>query len=87
MEGDAVDLIAIGAEGMDIAVAQFAPIDELDAELETALHRGQHFALVNFKQAIEVEKRRDSRFANPDRADFLGFDQGDRDVPAGAKPR
>ena len=67
---------------MEIAVAQPAPVDEFDAELERALGFANEFALVEAERLVEGADRRDRRLADADGADFLGFDQGDRAILA-----
>ena len=85
VERHALHLIAIIAKGVDIAVADLAPVDELDSQFETALDSGHHFALVNFEQAIEIQEGRNRGFTNADGADHFRFDQGNRDVATCAK--
>ena len=66
------------AERMEIALADPAPVHELDAELERRLGRADELVLVDPEHAVEGDQRRDRRLADADRADLLGFDQGDR---------
>ena len=47
MERHAGDARAVGAEGMDVAVADARPVDELDAELERGLGLRHQLALVD----------------------------------------
>ena len=82
-----IDLIAIIAERVDVTVADFAPVDELDAQFETSLHSRQHFAFVNFEQFVEIKKRGNGSFADANRANFLGFNERNRHFPARNKPR
>src|SRR5687768_8938928 len=63
------------AKGMDVAIAQALPIDELDAELERALRVADELVFIEAQQRIERQQRRNRRFANTDRADLLRFDQ------------
>ena len=72
---------------MDVAVTQFAPIDELDAQFETALCSGKHFLFADTEQLVEFDKGRDSRLAHADGADFFGFNQRYFNLFTGAKPR
>jgi hypothetical protein len=41
------------AEGMDIAIAQGAPVFEGNAQLEAGLGRAHEFPLVKFEQAMK----------------------------------
>jgi hypothetical protein len=45
------------AEGVDIALAQPAPVDEFDAKLERAHRFGNELVLVDMERAVEVEQR------------------------------
>ena len=67
---------------MDIAVAYSSPVVELNAELERALRLPDEFGLIDSQQAIELRKRWDGRFADPDDTDLLGFNQDDIDGTA-----
>ncbi len=80
-------LIAVIAKGVDVAVSQLAPVDELNAQLEAALHCGEHFRLVDFEQPLEIDERGNSRLAHPDCADGLAFDQRDRQFTPLAQTR
>ena len=85
VERNPLHLVAIVSEGVDIAVAQFSPVDELDAQFEAALNCRQQFAFVNFEQAVEIEEGRYRRFADADCADHLRFDQRYGHIPARAQ--
>jgi hypothetical protein len=87
LEGNPADFIAIAAEGVDVALADVAPVHELDAELERALRRGEHLPLVDIQQVVEFEERRDCRFAYAHGPDLLGFHERDVDCMAGLQPR
>ena len=71
VEGHAIDLIAIITKRVDVAVANLAPIDELNAKFEAALHGRQHLCLVNFQQTVEVEEGGNGGFANANCADLF----------------
>src|SRR3546814_8795341 len=61
MKGDAVQVVAEAAEGMDIAVAGASPVHKFDAELEGAARRAEEIILVDIEHAVEVQDRRRSR--------------------------
>src|SRR3569833_4039400 len=68
---------AVRAEGMDVAIAQAAPVHELDSEFVSALGRAHKLVLIELQQGIEVQELGDGRFAHPDCAEFLGLNQLD----------
>ena len=70
-------VLAGDAEGMDVVLADVAPVLEADAELEGALRGGHELLLVDLQQAVEGHQRRDGRFADAHGADLVGFDQRD----------
>ena len=67
---------AISAKGMEIGVAELCPIDKLNAQFERSLGCLDKIALINAQGLVEQLDRRDRRFTYADRADFLGFNQG-----------
>jgi len=83
------------AERMDVALAGTAPVLERDRELEGTGDGTQEFLLVDLQETMEGSDRRHGGFAHPDRADLLGFHQGDvqpvaelvRQRAAGQPPR
>ncbi len=74
-EVDAALGLAEGAEGVDIAVAGLAPVDEFDAELEGCLGGAHEFGFVNADIVVEILDVRQGRLTDADRADLGRFDQ------------
>ena len=72
------DLFAIGAEGVDVAITDPAPIAEFDTQFDGRGGARHHLAFVESQQAVEGPDLRERRLAHPDRADGSGFDQRDR---------
>src|SRR5690606_11571052 len=70
----AADARAIGTEGMDIAIADTRPVDELDAELERRLRLRHQVAFVEPQAPLEEANVRQRRLADADGTDFFGFD-------------
>ena len=67
-------------ERVEIAVAEIRPVDELDAELERAVHGAHELGLVELEQQVEIFDVRYRGLADADGADRLGFDQLDADL-------
>jgi len=82
VERQQVEILADGAEAVEVAIADACPVHELDAELEGALDRADELGFVDLQQLVEQFQVRHGGFADADRADLLGFDQPDRQ-PAG----
>ena len=80
-------MIAVGAKGVNVAVALLPPVLELNAKLEAALHRRQHLALIDLQQLVELNERGDRRFAYANSADGLRLDQCDIELAALLEPR
>ena len=87
MEAQPVDILAELAERVEIAVADGAPVFELDAQLERAAGGGDECILVDAQHPVERLDRRDRRLSDPDGADFLAFDQADARAVARQEPR
>src|SRR5688572_29893678 len=70
-------ILADISECMHVGGARLRPAVELDTELDRALGGAQEIRLIDPQGFVQNQNRRDRRFAHPDRADLLGFDQGD----------
>ena len=77
MERQEIEIAAIGAERVEIAVPLATPVDELNAQLERALRCRDKVVFGNAQRFVESADRRDRRLAHADRADLVAFDQGD----------
>ncbi len=86
VEGDAVEVLAVSAEGVEVTIADLTPIDELDPKLAGAASLTQKFRFGNVEHRVEAANRRDGGFAYADRADRVGFDQGDGALPIIEEP-
>src|SRR5690606_2659798 len=75
VERDTVDVFAIIAEGVEVAVADPAPIDEFDPQLERAVGGAQKLVLVDIQHAIEMDDGRNGRFTDADCSDRIAFDE------------
>ena len=69
-----MEIAAKIAEGMNVAVAHAAPVDEFDPQFECRARLAEKFVLGNVEHAVEVADRRDGRFAHADGADLARFD-------------
>ena len=78
VERQSVQVGAELAETVDVAVADGAPVHELDAELERAARGAQELVLVDAQDAIEGDDVRDRRLADTDDADLVGFHEPNR---------
>ncbi len=81
VEMDSAEILAVVAERMEVALAGRAPVDELDAELERALGRGDELVLVDPEHVVVGDERRNRRLADPDGADLVRLDEVDPDAP------
>ncbi len=75
MERHQAEIAADRAEAMDVGVADFSPVVELDAQLESALGCAHEGCFIDPQQSIEGRYMRHGRFTDPDNADLFGFDQ------------
>ena len=71
MKGDAAMVFAIVAEGVDIGVADPAPVAELDTELEGGMGERHQLALVEAEALIEEAHMGQGGLADAHRADLL----------------
>ena len=78
VERQSVQVGAELAETVGVAVADRAPVHELDAELERAARGAQELVLVDAQDAIEGDDVRDRRLADTDDADLVGFHEPNR---------
>jgi hypothetical protein len=77
VKGDPVEIVAVEPEGVEVACALAAPVDELDTGLERPFGHAKELVLVDVEHPVEVDDRRDRRLADADGADGIGLDQGD----------
>ena len=80
--GSAAVVVADRAEAVDVAVADAAPVDELDAELERAAHRAHELDFVDAQRFIEGAQVRHRGFADADDADVFRLDELNRAAAA-----
>src|SRR5690348_70387 len=64
---------------MDVAIADPPPIAELDTELDGRLGSLHELGLADAQRVVEIADVGKRRLAHADGADFVGFDQADRD--------
>ena len=76
------DIVADGAEAVDVRIADARPVDELDAEFERALRAFHEIDLVDLEHVVEYFQMRHGCFAHADGADFFRFDEPDRILAA-----
>ncbi len=77
VKGDPVHIEAIGPEGVDVFVADPAPVLEFDAELEGRLGAANEVVLIDAERAVERADLRNGRLADADRADRFRLHQFD----------
>jgi hypothetical protein len=87
VEGELIDIRSVPAEGVEVARALSAPVDELDAELERSPGTADEFVLVEAQHLIELHDHRDGGFAHANGADRLGFDDQDLGSPLPQRAR
>ena len=69
------------SERMEISMSGLSPAPEFDAQLVGGLCFLYEFLFIEAYNLIELVNGRNSRFAHPDGADVVGFDQRDRTLP------
>src|SRR5688500_607147 len=77
LEADRPQVLADSSEAMDVTIADIAPVDELDSELERTLRGANEVVLVDLEQLIEGPDVRDRRLSDTDGPDFVGLDEHD----------
>jgi hypothetical protein len=77
VEGQTVQVGTEFAEAVHVTVADGAPVDELDAQLERALGGAHELCFVDTEDGIEGGQMRNAGLADSDNADVVGFDQPD----------
>ena len=70
-------VFAIVAEGVDIGIANPAPVTELDPEFEGGIGEGHQLAFVQAKALIEKAHMGQGGLADADGSDLFRFHQGD----------
>jgi len=78
LEGRLADRPAGIAEGVDIAAVRRTPADKFDAELVDRMRRPHEIIFRDTERRVDELELRDGGFTHADRADLIGFDQGDR---------
>ena len=71
MEVRGPELLAELPEAVDVAVAQLAPVDKLDAQLEGALGFADELVLVQFHDLVEQPNGGNGGFADTYRTDIF----------------
>ena len=77
MEVDLALAAAERSERMDVAVADPAPVSELDAKLEGRPGARHEIGFVDSEPFVEAADVREGRFANPDDSNRFQFDEMD----------
>ncbi len=75
VKADTIQITTVRAEGMDVGIANIAPIDKLDAELECGIGARHELLFLESDPPIEIVNGRDCRFADPDGTDLVRLDQ------------
>src|SRR6266542_2947921 len=78
MKVDLALAAAEGAKGMNVAIADAAPILEVDAELEGRASRRHEVGFIDSETLIEAADVRQRRFADSDDPDLLRLDEMNR---------
>ena len=69
---------SVHPERVNVRRARESPIDELDAEFEGGLRPAHDLGFVDAHDIVEILHVREGRFAHPDDADVVGFDEAHR---------
>src|SRR5690606_4808458 len=75
VEGDAIDVRTEVPERMEVAIADAAPIAELDAELEGRFRFLHQRRFIDIQSLVNAPDRRQRCLTVSDSTDLLGFDQ------------
>ena len=74
--------LACLAEGVEVVLADVAPVLEADAELERRLRGLDELLLLQVQDLVHEMQRRDGGLADADGGDLVGLDDTDAVAPA-----
>ena len=78
MEGAERKVFTDVAKGVHVAVAVFAPVLELDAELDTAVGCFEKISLIEAQGVVEIDDRGDRCLTDANNTNVVGFNESDR---------